>query len=218
MPADNHGVWRVRYNGYNKMYYNPDIYYRPWEGVDDAGTPQTFIDYDTLSEWQAVRLDPYDSGSATVDLTSNIEWIAKDVPETSGGDDDITVSNYYPARYYTWTDTDTDNVVDSTDAHTRYEIRRSADGGCSSGATCPASFSRKGTRTDCGGNGDPSTTVTCTRDSEFRNFVHWFAYYRVREHSAKNAIVRKPSSITIPFRNGRRSGWILMIPAAPQSI
>jgi len=29
MPADAYGVWRARYSGYNGMYYNPEVTYRP---------------------------------------------------------------------------------------------------------------------------------------------------------------------------------------------
>ena len=183
MPADKHGVWRARYHGYNKMYYNPDTNYLPWPGVDSAGN--TLPDAKAISgaiPVTAVRFNPYDASSATLNLAANMsDWTSENVPETDGSPADVTNSGIYPARYYTWTD-DGDSVVEAGDTHTLYEIRTS---GCSTGATCPSSFTRASTRTDCTVSG---TTATCTVDQELKNFANWFMYHHRRQQASKYAI------------------------------
>ena len=32
-----YGVWRARFSGYNAMYYNPEVIYTPWAGVNEVG-------------------------------------------------------------------------------------------------------------------------------------------------------------------------------------
>ncbi len=166
MPADAYGVWRGRFSGYNVMYYNSEITYNPWPGVDSSGTPLTNISP------AAAPLDPFNTSSATVDLTADISWTADNVPQTTSGTVDISVANYYPARYYTWTDSNSDGVVDTTDAHTRIEIKA---------ATAPFVHT-DGDRSDC------INPLACSYTEEIQNFANWFSYYRRREATAKNAI------------------------------
>ncbi len=183
MPSDKHGVWRARYHGYNKMYYNPDTNYLPWPGVDSASNtlPDAKATTGAIAV-TAVRLDPYNASSATFNLAANMsDWTSENVPETDGSPADVTNTGIYPARYYTWTD-DGDGVVEVGDTHTLYEIRTS---GCSTGATCPTSFTRASTRTDCTVSG---SSATCTVDQELKNFANWFMYHRRRQQASKYAI------------------------------
>ncbi|MFQ5982907.1 MAG: pilus assembly protein, partial [Woeseiaceae bacterium] len=166
MPADAYGVWRGRFSSFNVMYYNPEITYQPWSGVDDSGNP--FGDINP----SAAPLDPFNTSSATVDLTTNWNWTADNVPNVTSGRVDIAVNSYYPARYYTWTDTDADGVIDSGDGHTRTEIKA---------ANAPFVHTG-GDRMDC------ANLLACTYAEEIQNFANWFSYYRRREATAKNAI------------------------------
>ena len=166
MPADAYGVWRGRFSGFNVMYYNPEITYTPWSGVDGAGNP--FGNIGPL----AAPLDPFNTSSATVNLTALWTWEADDVPRTTSGNEDIIVTNYYPARYYTWTDSDSDGVVDADDAHTRIEIKPGN-----------APFVHAS-----GDRGDCANSLSCTYAEEIQNFANWFSYNRRREATAKNAI------------------------------
>lgn len=166
MPADAYGVWRGRFSGYNVMYYNPEVTYNPWLGVDSSGTPLTNISP------AAAPLDPFNTSSATVDLTANIGWTADNVPQTTTGTVDIAVTNYYPARYYTWTDSNSNGMVDAADAHTRIEIQA---------ANAPFVHT-SGDRSDC------VNPFACSYAEEIQNFANWFSYYRRREATAKNAI------------------------------
>ena len=191
MPSDAHGVWRGRYSGYNKMYYNPDIDYKPWPGLDSAGVslpdakaPATEPSYIALT---ALRLNPYSSTSATVNITQSMSWTSYNVPATGGTTPDVSVSNYHPARYYTWTDSNSNGTVDAADTHTLYEIRDTSDSNCTAGATCPASFSRASTRVDCATQNSDGTR-TCTRAEELKNFANWFMHHRRRQQASKYAI------------------------------
>lgn len=166
MPADAYGVWRGRFSGHNVMYYDPEVVYTPWSGVNSAGNP--YANVNAL----AAPLNPFNSASTTVDLTALWTWTAASVPQTTSGTVDINVSNYYPARYYLWTDSNTDGIVDAADGHTRIEI---------TAANQPFVHS-SGDRTDCA---DP---LACSYVEEIQNFANWFSYYRRREATAKNAI------------------------------
>ncbi len=166
MPADAYGVWRGRFSGFNVMYYNPEIAYTPWSGVDGAGNP--FGNIGPL----AAPLDPFNTSSPTINLTALWTWEADDVPRTTSGNEDIIVTNYYPARYYTWTDSDSDGVVDADDAHTRIEIKPGN-----------APFVHAS-----GDRGDCANPLSCTYVEEIQNFANWFSYNRRREAGAKNAI------------------------------
>ena len=180
MPADAYGVWRGRFSGFNVMYYNPEITYTPWSGVDGAGNP--FGNIGPL----AAPLDPFNTSSATVNLTALWTWEADDVPRTTSGNEDIIVTNYYPARYYTWTDSDSDGVVDTDDAHTRIEIKPGN-----------APFVHAS-----GDRGDCANSLSCTYAEEIQNFANWFSYNRRREATAKNAIGN-----LIAGANGIRVGY-----------
>lgn len=180
LSADGHaspyrGVWRARYHGYNKVYYNPDTRYSPWEGVSSTGTlysnaPPTAAPY-----------DPYRPADGTFNLASTASFRTVYCASTFAFDSSVTDNNFYPAQYYTWTD-DGDGVVESTDTHTLYEIRASSDASCSTGATCPTTYARASTRTDC------ASSSACTRTEELQNFANWFSYYRKRDLASKNAI------------------------------
>ncbi len=166
MPADAYGVWRGRFSGHNVMYYNPEVVYTPWSGVNSAGNPYANVNA------PAAPLDPFNAASTTVDLTALWSWTAASVPQTTSGTIDINVGNYYPARYYLWTDSDTNGIVDAADSHTRIEIKL---------ANAPFAHT-SGKRIDCV---DP---LACSYVEEIQNFANWFSYYRRREATAKNAI------------------------------
>lgn len=73
--------------GYNVMYYDPNIEYTPWAGVDEDGN--TFQN----QRITAARRNPYDPDEGTVDLT-----------EADGGN--------HPPGYFVWNDADNDGEFD----------------------------------------------------------------------------------------------------------
>ena len=184
VPAPQGGVWRAWNHNYNKMYYNPDITYTPWQGDNAGGT--TFANVSPT----AAPYDPNTPASGALDLTATISYgtdcgllDCASIPALVGW---FTVNNYYPARYYTWDDSNTttaananNGVVDTDDNHTLVEIK----------STTPnynrSSYST-GTgvgRSDCTDNGDG--TATCSYAQEIQNFANWFSYYRKRDLAAK---------------------------------
>ena len=159
------GVWRTRNSTYNTLYYNPEVTYTPWLGVDDSGT--SYAD----SSPTAARLDPYDSSGTTVDLTATWTYTSY-IPHESDSSTLYTFSeSYNPALYYTWTDSNSNGYVDGSDTHTLVEI--------DPGTT---TYTGSSDRTDC------AAAPTCTYAEEIQNFANWFSYYRSRHATAKNAI------------------------------
>jgi len=120
LAAPQGGVWRVWNKDYNRIYYDPAITYEPWEGQDINNNPYTNADPTNA------LYDPYKPAGGSLDLTATITYdtdcglaACGAIGNLSGN---FTVTDFYPARYYTWTDTDSDGVVDDTDAHTLVEI------------------------------------------------------------------------------------------------
>ncbi len=171
-----YGVWRARNSQYNTVYYNPQIQYKPWVGlnrnnVDFPNAPPT-----------AAPLDPYDVPIQTIDLTKPITFTSNRVPQlhNSGSYRNVTNKNIYLPQYYTTTATGRPAWNDS---HTQIEI-------LNNGTT----YAGGPARGDCAvGDGDP---MTCTYAQEIQNFANWFTYYRSREYTAKAALGRTIADVT----------------------
>ncbi len=173
-PAD--GIWRSRNPDYNKIYYNPEITYTPWKGVDSAG--QAYTDVSPT----AAPIDPYDPGAGTLDLTSLMDY------ETFHPEPWIFIAqDFYPARYYTWTDDNGNGVVDAGDTHNLVEI---TDTPTPMTPIPPDDFTGGANRTDC------AAAPVCTYAEEIQNFANWFSYYRNRELTTKNAISKAAVDLT----------------------
>lgn len=165
------GTWRAWNKDYNQVYYNENVTYELWDGINSTGGE--YADANPA----AALYDPFRPGHGSLDLATTLP----DYTSSYNGSQ-VTVPGFYPARYYTWTDTDDDGLVDAGDTHALYEIRTA--GTCSADATCPTEFVRPATRIDCEtDNGDG--TVTCTATKELQNFANWFSYYRKRDLAAK---------------------------------
>jgi len=164
------GVWRARNAKFNRIYYDPAVTYSAWKGVNNAN-----VAYANITNPGSVPWDPYDAASAVIDLTASVSWTTT-VPTVSGSMNTVTVNNYYIPRYYEWSDTNGNGVVDASDSHVWHEIRLT---GCSIGATCSSSYTRPLSRTDC------ATPGTCSAAEELRNFANWWAYHRTRDKVVK---------------------------------
>ena len=180
------GVWRVWSHHYNKIYYNPDITYTPWVGVDSENNPYS----DVFST--AAPYDPYYPSSGTLDLTTEITYASKcglDVCESIDSlDESFIVTDFYPARYYEWNDSNLttsanagNGVVDPDDSHTLVEITPAT----TSYTRSSFNISTGTGRHDCTDNGNG--TATCSYAQEIQNFANWFSYYRKRDLAAKAA-------------------------------
>ena len=171
--GNDYGVWRARNHQFNTIYYNPEIQYTPWIGLNRNG--QDFTDADP----EAAPLDPFDVNMATIDLTDTYTYVSRRVPIVhydgagSRSREDLTNNDVYYPFYYT---TPVEGRPAWDDEHTKVEI---VEGGSYTGGP---------DRDDCAeGDDDP---MTCTYAQEIQNFANWFTYYRIREYTAKAALGR----------------------------
>ena len=180
------GLWRLKNSSFNALYYNPELTYSPWPGTNSSGAAL----YSNATP-SAALADPTNADAGTLDLTSDItvrmfRW-------------DTFVwyqATFYPAKYYTWTDSNSNGVVDASDAHARVEIRSSI-----------ASYTGGANRKDC------VAAPTCTYAEEIQNFANWYTYYRKRNYVGRGAI-----GAVINDANAVRSGIHLYNDGLRQSV
>ena len=206
--APNQGLWRLRNSSFNTVYYNPEIRYEPWEGLDTGDNE--FPD----SPPTAARHNPL-SGANTTNLTQTIDFTGRAVLSTprtctrtcrfrifgiclsfrtrcTGGDgfQDVATTGFYIPRYYRWTDLNGNGELDATPSPANEAASCATNRvlGCSEGELIEIRndgtvFPRGSERTDCG-----TSETSCTYDEEMQNFANWFTYYRSREFTAKAAL------------------------------
>ena len=153
--------WRGRFNGYNKLYYNPERKYEPWVGTDNAGT--AFAN----SSINAARINPFDASSATINLIQDSALLVQDsrtyYSQTSWGDwcsdQGLTVgADCIGWRYYTWNDSNNNNEIEEAELN-MYWVKDLHPGT---------------------GDNPPINNQ--------KNFANWFTYHRSREYAAKYAL------------------------------
>ena len=175
--GNNYGLWRARSAQYSTIYYNPEIEYLPWRGLDRNN--QDFENVDP----ENAPLDPYDAAVQTIDLTTPQSWTSIRVPVTrnrSSGRKNVFNNNVYLPHYYT---TPVTGRPAWNDPNTRVDI-------LDNGST----YAGGENRLDCAE--DDGNPLTCTYDQEIQNFANWFTYYRTREYSAKAALGRSIADTT----------------------
>lgn len=184
------GVWRARNPDYNKMYYDPDVTYEPWAGVDSDGGEYQDANY------AAARKDPFNADSQTVNLSSTQSISTRrpcDHAESSCYTTTSMNFSYMPMRYWVWEDTNTNPAlagngdVDETDTHTLIQI--------TSGHQC----------------GDGQTPIddgcyTRTFEKERQNFANWWTYHRRREYGMKYSVGKVIANVS-NVRAGAATIW-----------
>jgi len=163
MASENYlsGGWRGRNSSYNKLYYNPAITYSPWPGTDASSNP-LYND----SPASTAPVDSNNPSGYTLDLTNDFTFVNY-TPDLGGWH----TETIFPAKYYLWTDDNSNGLVDISDTHTLVEIKQAT-----------TSYTGSSDRSDC------PAAPTCTYAEEIQNFANWFTYYRKREFAAKNAM------------------------------
>lgn len=164
------GVWRAWNKDYNALYYNPDVRYKPWQGVNVGGT--TFGNASPT----AAPFNPYRPDDGALNLAVNTSYTADYCSLGGIHQNPLNVTDFYPARYYVWGGSG--STVAANDSHTLVEIKSTT-----------ISYPKAATRTDCVGS-------TCTYAEEIQNFANWFSYYRKRDLASKNAISKVVSTNT----------------------
>ena len=187
------GVWRLKSAAFNQLYYDPTLTYQPWAGTDGGGSPM----YSDATP-SAAQADPTDAGEGTLDLTASITF--RNYRFDTGS---WYYETIFPATYYTWTDSNSDGVVDATDAHTRVRIEP--------GVT---SYTSGPDRYDC------AAAPTCTYAEEIQNFANWFTYYRKRSYIARagiGAVINDSNAVRAGlhvYNNGLRQSVLSLSTAA----
>ncbi len=171
MVGNTYGVWRGRSAKHNSIYYNPEIRYEPWVGLDIQNVP--FANANP----SAARLNPIDP-TRTIDLTVPVNYTANAVPRwrVSGGTKNINVTNFYIPSY--WATPATPPIAWNAPRQL-IEIRPA------SGPLPGGMFPGGPARDDCASDGNPND---CTFAQEIVNFANWFVYYRSREYVTKGGM------------------------------
>ena len=208
--SPNAGLWRLRNSTYSTVYYNPDVRYDPWNGLDpdDNEFPQASIT-------QALH-NPMSPNGSTTNLRTPQDYTGRAVVTTpvtcetvcysyskgtctsygeqcTGGSgwQQVQTNDLYLPRHYIWDDKDSDGLLDdvpspildpSNSEGILVEIRPAGEGGGYPTAGTGL-YPRTEERTDCVTNAD-----SCTYDEEIQNFANWFTYSRNREFTAKSAL------------------------------
>lgn len=154
------GVWRAWNKDYNALYYNPDLDYAPWKGKDANGAAFANISA------TAAPFNPYRPVEGNLNLTVPTTYNTDYCPSGIN----VTVTDFYPARYYVWKDSNADGVVDPADGHALVEI--------------------KSTTPTCATNGNVQPCLKRAYADEIQNFANWFSYYRKRDLTMKNAMTK----------------------------
>ncbi len=171
--------WVMQNHNFNTTYYNPLTDYKPWPGVDSIGNPL----YPAANPYHVYR-DPNRRGTGDdfVDLTQHYDYF----DTLNGGSWQLLTGIAYLPSYYTWTDDNTDGVLQATEGHTLVEIT-------------------PGTQTYSHQDQDGNIVKTRSATDELQNFANWFEYYRKREFATKAAI-----GAVITKASGSRMGYRLI--------
>ena len=171
LDGNQFGVWRLRSAQYSTVYYNPEIEYQPWRGLDRNNN-----DFQNASP-TAAPLDPFDNNAQTIDLTATHDFTSRFVPmfrNVGSGLRNLVNDDVYLPYYYT-------TPVAGRPAWNAPRTKITID---NPAATYPGGLARL----DCAENdGDPTE---CSYAEELQNFANWFTYYRSREYTAKAALGR----------------------------
>lgn len=173
--APNQGLWRLRNSKFNTVYYNPEINYQPWEGLDSGDVPFS------NSPPTAARHNPL-SSSPTTNLTLATRFNGAAIVRNRFRV--VRVRNFYIPRHYKWTDNPSSGTVGQLDVSPSPALDpANSEGELVLIVNDGTLYDRGEDRTDC-----IVSETSCTYDEEIQNFANWFTYSRNREFTAKSAL------------------------------
>ena len=113
------GAWAIRNHLANRIYYNPDIEYKPWPGTDASGNPlYKAVEPNFATDKVIVLQKPNVPLGNKADLRQVIKYTDPAVCE--GCEFEV-----YLPTYFVWTDSNSNGVIDATDTHEKVEIKPS---------------------------------------------------------------------------------------------
>ena len=212
------GLWRLRNSIFNTVYYNPDLRYEPWEGLnsDEVEFPEstpTAARHNPLFSSPAtnIRLPQDYTGKAFITTPQTCAWTCawyswwwggcvswKNVCTGGSGFQQINEEDYYIPRYYAWYDLDSSGTLNVTPSPANEPAicdtagERTQANGCSEGVLVeirPLVEGGADFYPKAEGRTDCIISAsTCTYAEELQNFANWFTYSRNREFTAKSAL------------------------------
>ena len=157
--------WVVRTHVGNRNYYNPNVKYAPWPGIDGNGD-RLYED----AEVDGALEHPDNPGGEDVDLETTYTYTEPDDPGNNNCDNppnpNATAPLYIPT-YYTWDDNNGDGVIDARDIGDGDDLLETDD------LTTAEILAAERKITD---------------PDELENFANWFQYHRSRMNSTKYII------------------------------
>jgi type IV pilus assembly protein PilY1 len=168
---------RSSYN--NKMYYNPDVTYRPWASPDGSLW--------TNADPTRAYYNPANTATGYMNLTAQQNQVADWFSDGGTKSLDSVVCDpgcgashrFWPITYYTY------KGSGSVTSRASYDLVQIT-------STTPASATYQYKIKNADGT---TTTATRTRDQEIQNFANWFQYYRSRISAARAGIGRAFSTL-----------------------
>ncbi|HYC45016.1 MAG TPA: PilC/PilY family type IV pilus protein [Burkholderiales bacterium] len=164
----------------NKLYYNPNVTYRPWSNADGSLWPN--------ANPTAAYYNPANPGTGSLNLraqrTDDAIWFSDG---NTGSRSDFVCDpspcganhTFWPITYYKYKGAG--NVL-SRGSYDKVEIT----------SMTPPAMTFEYTITNDDGT---TTTATRTRDEEIQNFANWFTYHRSRISTSRAAIGRAFSAL-----------------------
>ncbi|MDR0476573.1 MAG: hypothetical protein LBH14_01345, partial [Desulfobulbaceae bacterium] len=192
-------LWRARYSGANRMYYNPNQRYRMWPHFDTPNHNQELI---TRAQLPYVRNDPRDA-TATWDLSQPFHTLAS----PPKGLPDIPRSHYY-----LWYDANGNGKIDDREVwlvtlkwrggaveRHYFNFDKGNDGMVTANADMLAAKIGDNELVEVAEANVPAGVKphwrddlglehTPTPEEELLNFANWYTYHRKRSFAAINAI------------------------------
>ena len=182
--GNSYGVWRARSASYNRLYYDPNIRYRPWAGLNAQGQP--FAD----APWPLVPLNPFAASAGTIDLSARHSWPSEAVPVVRGAHPEgrkLVLNEEIYIPYYYFSKAPAGVAPGPREAGAKVVIDGRFPVVLADGAQL--SFYPGGPqRTDCPEGAPGDGWRECSFAQERRNFANWFVYHRSREYAAKAAL------------------------------
>ena len=201
------GFWTLRSASENKIYYDPAVQYRPWDGLDTNDqafphSPPTRAKHypwlaDTQSNTTDLTLDP-GAGYVGRALEPKSVCVAKgkcteykngkckkweEVCSTEYELNEVNVNGFYLPRYYVWEDKNNNQKLDYSPSPRGGNPE--SEGRLVEIRAANAPFPKSADRTDC-----IASETSCSYEEEIQNFANWFTYARTRELTAKMALGR----------------------------
>lgn len=195
LDADQRRIWRTRWCGYNRLYFDPAKAYLPWP----ATTAHPFGDADL----QRPLSDPFSQGADSVCCRMADLFLA--VFDSTGEHVAIPVAHYFtaldigaaagPAIYLvTWQDGNEDGLIDlgrttGTDQRRYYRLQDDGNGQIEDNELHVVSDGSVLARLRPGIVDPNGRFMRYQTDAEaLQNFVNWFSYHRRREFVLKNVV------------------------------